>query len=158
MKILSIHSNGLKVSKRGIATSKPEDFDKKDNIIREDAKTLVTFITVEDQDTFDTDLIANQAADEICRIVEEIESFPDKIKEMNEKTEKYNKALHAGKFEGKPRKLKELIGNPEEYKVEQIVVYPWAHLSKFLSKDNTVSEIFPKIVTNLREQNYYEVR
>ncbi|MFX0207547.1 MAG: hypothetical protein ACFFDT_16290, partial [Candidatus Hodarchaeota archaeon] len=112
MKMLLIHSNGLKVAKRGITTSKPGEFDEQNNIIRENVKTLVTFISVEDQDTFDTDLMANQAADEICNVIEEIEGFPTKIKEMNEKTEKYNNALKSGKFQGKPRKLKELIGSP----------------------------------------------
>ncbi|MFX1511062.1 MAG: threonine--tRNA ligase [Promethearchaeota archaeon] len=158
MKMILIHSDGLKVTKRGIATASPAEFDEQDNIIRHDAKTLVSFISIEDQDTFDTDLIARQAADEICSVIEEIQGFPAKIKEMNEKTEKYNNAIKAGKFEGKLRKKRKLIGDPnQEYVVEQIVVYPWAHLSKFLSKDKVAPEVFPKIVANLREEGHYAV-
>jgi len=63
MKILLIHSDGVEVTKNKEATSNPQEFS--ESIIKMEGLVLVAYISVEDQDTYDTDLIAKQGADEI---------------------------------------------------------------------------------------------
>ncbi|MHA1107232.1 MAG: hypothetical protein ACTSPN_16175, partial [Promethearchaeota archaeon] len=60
MKILLIHSEGVEVVKNKQATSNPQDFPEK--VIKMDGLVLVAYVSVEDQDTYDTDMIAKQGA------------------------------------------------------------------------------------------------
>ncbi|MHA1507952.1 MAG: hypothetical protein ACTSO6_04525, partial [Promethearchaeota archaeon] len=60
MKILLIHSDGVEVIKNKVATSNPQDFP--ENIIKMEGLILVAYVSVEDQDTYDTDLISKQGA------------------------------------------------------------------------------------------------
>lgn len=60
MKILLIHTENIEVTKNKEATSNPQDF--KEDIIKMDGLILVAFVSVEDQDTYDTDIIAQQGA------------------------------------------------------------------------------------------------
>ena len=90
MKILMIHSDGAKMDKKAQATSKPgegpENLDLKGNV-------LVCFVSVEDQDTFDIDLISKAAVVEIEEAIQLIEGFPDRIEEQNQEIRKLNAGL-----------------------------------------------------------------
>ncbi|MHA1526554.1 MAG: hypothetical protein ACTSQD_05940 [Promethearchaeota archaeon] len=60
MKILLIHSENVEVRKNKKATSNPQEF--AEDLIKMNGLILVAFVSVEDQDTYDTDLIAQQGA------------------------------------------------------------------------------------------------
>lgn len=150
MKILLIHSDGLEVVKNKEATSNPQEFPQK--IIKMDGLILVAYVSVEDQDTYDTEMIARQGADVIEEAIIQISSFPEKIRVQNEEIRNYNKDIESGKIKGKPRKLKQLIKEREMYRVDKVLVYPWAHLSKFLSNDASAMEVCPKIAEILNEK------
>ncbi|MHA1776037.1 MAG: threonine--tRNA ligase [Promethearchaeota archaeon] len=157
MKILMIHSNGATMKKYAPATSKPQEYSEKE--LQLEGKVLVCFISVEDQDTFDIKIISKQATDEILNAVELIETFPQKIKEKNAEVEKFNKGLEKAQEKGfrlneNPKQKKNLILPPEMYKVEKILVYPWAHLSNFLSQEPTAMEVCPTIAEMLKEKGY----
>ncbi|MFX1502343.1 MAG: threonine--tRNA ligase [Promethearchaeota archaeon] len=150
MKILLIHSENVEVIKNKEATSNPQDFT--DDFIKMEGLVLVCFVSVEDQDTYDTDLIAKQGADEIEAAILQITGFPEYIREKNEEIRELNRKIEIGKKKGKQRKLLELIKKREMYRVDRVLVYPWAHLSKFLSKEANAMEVCPKIVENLKER------
>ncbi|TFG25976.1 MAG: threonine--tRNA ligase [Promethearchaeota archaeon] len=150
MKILLIHSEGVEVVKNKEATSNPQEFPEK--LIKMDGLILIAYISVEDQDTYDTDLIAKQGADVIEEAIIQISSFPEKIRLQNEEIRSYNKDIESGKIKGKARKLKKLIKEREMYRVDKVLVYPWAHLSKFLSNDSSAMEVCPKIADLLNEK------
>ena len=63
MKLLLIHSDGVEVVKNKEATSNPQNFPEK--IIKMDGLILIAYVSVEDQDTYDIDLIAKQGVDVI---------------------------------------------------------------------------------------------
>ncbi|MBD3185240.1 hypothetical protein GF325_00315, partial [Candidatus Bathyarchaeota archaeon] len=136
-----IHSDGMNVEKLKVATTSPQDF--KEKSIKMDGNVLLSLISVEDQDTFDINLIAEQAADVIIDAKEMIENFPEKIKVDNEAIEKYNAKLKEG---AKPRKKRELILPEDQYTVDAVMVYPWAHLSGFLSNEKNAMDVFPRVV------------
>ncbi|MFW9971732.1 MAG: threonine--tRNA ligase, partial [Candidatus Odinarchaeota archaeon] len=46
----------------------------------------------------------------------------------------------------------ELIKDHDKYHVDKVLVYPWAHLSKFLSNDKNAMEVCPKIAKNLEDR------
>ncbi|MFX0099208.1 MAG: threonine--tRNA ligase [Candidatus Hodarchaeota archaeon] len=141
MKMLLIHSQDIEVQKMLVATASPQEF--KDDKISLSGLILVCFISVEDQDTFDINLISTQAANVIREAIDLIEGFPAKLREENEAIEEHNKKVdESGK--GKKKELKKLILGEEMYKVDQVIVYPWAHLSKFLNKDKEAKEVFPR--------------
>jgi len=150
MKILLIHSDGVEVVKNKEATSNPQEF--QEDIIKMDGLVLVAYVSVEDQDTYDTDLIAEQGAKVIEDAIILITGFPESINEKNEEIRKYNKKIEDGKVKGKPRKLIELIKERNQYQVDKVLVYPWAHLSKFLSNDASAMEVCPKISKILEEK------
>ncbi len=150
MKILLIHTENIEVTKNKEATSNPQDF--KEDIIKMDGLILVAFVSVEDQDTYDTDIIARQGAQVIEEAILLITGFPEKVRQKNEEIRQYNKKVESGKTKGKPRKSIELIKNREMYQVDKILVYPWAHLSKFLSNDANAMEVCPKIARILEEK------
>ena len=150
MKILLIHSEGVEVVKNKEATSNPQEFPQK--VIKMDGLILIAYVSVEDQDTYDTDLIAKQGADVIEEAIIQITSFPEKIHLQNEEIRKYNNDIESGKIKGKARKLKKLIKEREMYQVDKVLVYPWAHLSKFLSNDANAMEVCPKIAEILVEK------
>jgi len=150
MKILIIHSEGVEVIKNKEATSNPQDFS--ENFIKMDGLVLVAYVSVEDQDTYDTDLIASQGAEEIEAAILQITGFPEKLRQKNEEIRGYNKKIEKGEIKGKPRKLLELIKDRDMYRVDKVLVYPWAHLSKFLSKDQNAMEVCPKIAKFLEER------
>jgi len=150
MKILLIHSDGVEVIKQKPATSKPQKFPEKK--IKMDGLVLVAYVSVEDQDTYDTDIIAKQGADVIEEAILLITGFPEKIREKNEEIRKHNKKIESGEIKGKPRNLVELIKERDMYRVDKVLVYPWAHLSKFLSNDNNAMEVCPKIAKLLEEK------
>ncbi|HDZ17061.1 MAG TPA: hypothetical protein ENH75_02145, partial [archaeon] len=133
MKILLIHSQDVEVVKNKEATSNPQEF--KDDVIKLKGLILVCFVSVEDQDTYDTDLIAKQGAEVIEDAIFQITNFPERIREKNEEIRDHNKKIEEGKIKGKKRKLVELIKDRSIYHVDKILVYPWAHLSKFLSNE-----------------------
>ena len=81
MKLLMIHSKGAYMEKKAKATSKPQEFAKDE--LKLDGKVLVCFVSVEDQDTFDVDIISNQAVEEITDAIDLIEEFPEKVEEQN---------------------------------------------------------------------------
>ncbi|MHA1683335.1 MAG: threonine--tRNA ligase [Promethearchaeota archaeon] len=130
-----------------VATSTPQEFD--GDKMDVSGQVLVALMSIEDQDTFDVNLIANQAVDVILEAKGMIEGFPAKIKADNEEIKKYNENLKKG---GKPRVLKELILPEDQYRVDSVMVYPWAHLSKFLSKDKNAMDVFPRVVEILKEK------
>ncbi|MHA1758010.1 MAG: hypothetical protein ACTSVV_14655, partial [Promethearchaeota archaeon] len=109
MKILLIHSQDVEVVKNKEATSNPQEFLEKQ--IKMEGLILVAFVSVEDQDTYDTDIIANQGAQVIEEAIELITGFPEKIRQKNEEIREYNKKLEEGKIKGKPREYVELICN-----------------------------------------------
>ncbi len=157
-----VHSNGIYMEKKAKATSAPQDFKEKD--IQLDGKVLVCYISVEDQDTFDINIIAKQAVNEIINGIKLIESFPQKIEEKNAEIKKFNNGIEKAKKAaeknpkikvGKPRELKKLILEPSQYKVDRIMVYPWAHLSSYLSQDKSAADVCP-VIANLLEDNGYE--
>ncbi|MFQ5979516.1 MAG: threonine--tRNA ligase [Candidatus Heimdallarchaeota archaeon] len=150
--MLLVHSNSFEVERKGIATVSPEPVPDKSPIWRLNGKILVAFVTVEDQDTFDADLIAHQAVDAILELKTAIESFPERVNAENKAISKFNTALESGKAKGQPRHLRELVGQPEDYTVDSVVVYPWAHLSRFLSKDKRAADVCPKIADILQEK------
>jgi threonyl-tRNA synthetase len=149
MKILLIHSDGVEVIKNKEATSNPQEFE--GNVIKMDGLILIAFVSVEDQDTYDTDLIAKQGAKVIEDAIIQITGFPDKIREKNEEIREYNKQIESGKKKGKLRNLVTLIKERGSYHVDKVLVYPWAHLSKFLSNETAAMEVCPKIAKILEE-------
>jgi len=151
MKILLIHSDGVEVQKHKEATSNPQEFQK--NEISISGLVLVAFVSVEDQDTYDIDVISKQAADVIEEAIFSITEFPDKIRQQNEEIREYNRKIEAGKKKGKKRKLRELVMEDHtKYRVDSVLVYPWAHLSKFLSNDPRSMNVCPKIAEKLEER------
>ncbi|TET03501.1 MAG: hypothetical protein E3J90_01910, partial [Promethearchaeota archaeon] len=130
MKILLIHSDGVEVIKNKVATSNPQDFP--EDVIKMEGLILVAYVSVEDQDTYDTDLISKQGAQVIEDAITQITNFPEIIRRKNEEIREYNKKIESNQIKGKPRKLLELIKERGTYRVDQVLVYPWAHLSKFL--------------------------
>lgn len=155
MKILLIHSQDVEVVKNKEATSNPQEF--KDDVIKLKGLILVCFVSVEDQDTYDTDLIAKQGAEVIEDAILQITNFPERVSEKNEEIRDHNKKIEEGKIKGKQRKLVELIKDRSIYHVDKILVYPWAHLSKFLSNESNAMEVCPKIA-NLLEKKGIEAR
>ncbi|MHA2271018.1 MAG: threonine--tRNA ligase [Candidatus Hodarchaeales archaeon] len=150
--MLLVHSDGIEVERKGIATASPEDIPNNKSVWRIEGKVLVAFATVEDQDTFDIDLISIQAAETILEVKTAIEDFPKQLERENAAAKKFNEALESGKAKGHPRRIRELVGAPTDYRIDTIVVYPWAHLSKFISKDKQAAEVCPKIAAILREE------
>ena len=130
MKILLIHSENVEVTKNKEATSNPQEF--AEDLIKLKGLILVAFVSVEDQDTYDTDIIAKQGADVIENAILLISGFPEKIRQKNDDIREYNRKLEEGKIKGKPRQTIELIADRDKYRVDKVLVYPWAHLSKFL--------------------------
>ena len=150
MKILLIHSDGVKVHKHKPATSAPQDFP--EDLIEMGGLVLIAYVSVEDQDTYDVDLIAKQGAEVIEESIIQITSFPDRVREKNEEIREYNKGIESGKIKGKPKKVVELIKDRSLYRVDKVLVYPWAHLSKFLSSEHNAMEVCPKIARILEEK------
>lgn len=150
MKILLIHSEDVEVIKNKEATSNPQDF--ADDFIKMEGLILVCFVSVEDQDTYDTNLIAKQGANEIEAAILQITGFPEYIRAKNEEIREFNNRLEKGEIKGKSRKILELIKDRDMYRVEKVLVYPWAHLSKFLSKEVNAMEVCPRIVDYLNEK------
>ncbi|MFW9826017.1 MAG: threonine--tRNA ligase [Candidatus Thorarchaeota archaeon] len=150
MKMLLIHSQDVEVVKNKEATSNPQEYSEK--LIKMEGLILVCFVSIEDQDTYDIDLIARQGADEIEAAILQISQFPENLRVKNEEIREFNKMVEKGKIKGKPRKLLELIQNHEKYQVDKVLVYPWAHLSKFLSNEQNAMEVCPKIAKNLEER------
>ena len=150
MKILLIHSDGVKVHKHKPATSAPQEFP--EDIINMEGLVLVAYVSVEDQDTYDVNLIAKQGADVIEEAIIQITSFPDKMREKNEEIREYNMGIESGKHKGKLRALVDLIKDRSFYRIDKVLVYPWAHLSKFLSNDHNAMEVCPKIAKILEER------
>ncbi|MFW9901035.1 MAG: threonine--tRNA ligase [Candidatus Thorarchaeota archaeon] len=150
MKILLIHSQDVEVVKNKEATSTPQDFD--EDVIKMKGLILVCFVSVEDQDTYDTDLIARQGAEEIENSILQITGFPEKLSQKNEEIREYNQKIEKGEIKGKKRKILELIEDRSNYNVDKVLVYPWAHLSKFLSNEQDAKEVCPKIAKYLKER------
>ena len=150
MKMLLIHSDGVEVRKNKEATSNPQDFP--DDIIKMDGLVLITYVSVEDQDTYDTDIISKQAATVIEEAILLITGFPERIRQKNEEIREHNRKVESGSIKGKPRKLVDLIKDRNMYRVDRVLVYPWAHLSKFLSKESNAMEVCPKIAGKLEEK------
>ena len=150
MKILLIHSENVEVTKNKEATSNPQEF--AEDLIKLKGLILVAFVSVEDQDTYDTDIIAQQGAQVIEDAILLISGFPEKIRQKNDDIREYNKKLEEGKIKGKPRQLKELIADRDKYRVDKVLVYPWAHLSKFLSHESTAADVCPKIAKILEDK------
>jgi len=150
VKILLIHSQDVEVIKNREATSKPQEF--AEEKITMEGLILVCFVSVEDQDTYDTNLISKQGAEEIEAAILQITGFPERVRQKNEEIRNYNKQIENGEIKGKSRKLLDLIKEREIYNVEKVLVYPWAHLSKFLSKEANAMEVCPKIASFLNER------
>lgn len=150
MKILLIHSDGVEVQKHKPATSSPQDFP--EDVIKMEGLVLVAYVSVEDQDTYDVDLIAKQGAEVIEEAIIQITSFPNKVREKNEEIREYNKEVESGRIKGKPKILVDLIKDRSLYRVDKVLVYPWAHLSKFLSSDHNAMEVCPKIAKILEDK------
>ncbi|MFX1355151.1 MAG: threonyl-tRNA synthetase editing domain-containing protein, partial [Promethearchaeota archaeon] len=150
MKILLIHSNGIEVIKNKPATSEPQEFP--EEMIKMEGLILVAYVSVEDQDTYDTDLIAEQGAKVIEDAILQITNFPEKVREKNEEIRDYNKRIENGEIKGKARKFIELVKERDNYRVDKVLVYPWAHLSKFLSHEQNTMEVCPKIANLLKEK------
>lgn len=150
MKILLIHSDGVEVIKNKEATSNPQVFPEK--TIEMDGLILVAYVSVEDQDTYDTDLIAKQGAKVIEEAILQITDFPEKIRIKNEEIRDHNQKIANGKRKGKERKLLGLIKEREMYRVDKVLVYPWAHLSKFLSNEKNAMDVCPKISKILNDK------
>jgi len=150
MKILLIHSQDVEVVKNKEATSNPQEF--AEDFIKMEGLILVCYVSVEDQDTYDTSLIARQGAEVIEDAIIQITNFPEKIRKKNEEIREYNKKVQDGKIKGKERKLAELTKERSMYHVDEILVYPWAHLSKFLSNEANAMDVCPKIAEFLQEK------
>jgi len=150
MKILLIHSDSVEVVKNKQATSNPQNFPEK--LIKMDGLVLVAYVSVEDQDTYDTDMIAKQGAQVIEDAILQISGFPEKIRQENEEIRAHNKKIESKTIKGNRRNLKELIKTPEMYRVDKVLVYPWAHLSKFLSNEANAMEVCPKIAQILKDR------
>jgi len=150
MKILLIHSKDIEVFKKKEATSIPQEFS--EDSIKMEGLVLVCYVSVEDQDTYDTELIAKQGADEIEAAILQISSFPERLRQKNEEIRDYNRKIENGELKGKPRMLLNLILDREMYTVDKVLVYPWAHLSKFLSNEANAMEVCPKIAKFLQEK------
>ena len=150
MKILLIHSDGVEVTKNKEATSNPQEFPEK--VINLDGLILVAYVSVEDQDSYDTDLISKQGAKVIEDAILQITNFPESIRQKNEEIRKHNQEVENGKIKGKQRKFFELIKDRSVYRVDKVLVYPWAHLSKFLSNEKNAMEVCPKIATILNDK------
>jgi len=150
MKILLIHSENVEVRKNKEATSNPQEF--AEDLIKMNGLILIAFVSIEDQDTYDTDIIAQQGAQVIEEAILLISGFPEKIRKKNDDIREYNKKLEEGKIKGKPRQLKELIADRDKYRVDKVLVYPWAHLSKFLSQESTAADVCPKIAKILEDK------
>jgi len=83
---------------------------------------------------------------------------------MNKEIEKYNEDLAKAKkksetdpkikVEGIPKKKKELVLPSSEYKVDKILVYPWAHLSSYLSQEKSAADVCPMIANILKKRGY----
>lgn len=151
------------MQKKAPAMSSPQSYDKSELDL--DGLVLVCYVSVEDQDTFDTDIISKQATDEILAGIELIQSFPKRIQDENAEIAKANEKLKrqadaAAKNPKvkapteKPRDLKKLILDPAMYKVDKVLVYPWAHLSNFLSNEASAAEVCPKIAANLAQKGF----
>jgi threonyl-tRNA synthetase len=126
---------------------------------------LVCYVSVEDQDTFDPDIISNQAANTIVEAIQLIEGFPAKLAEKNEEVRQFNakleKTIEMAKTNpkiptptDKPKETKNLILDPSKYKVDKILVYPWAHLSNYLSNEASAADVCPKIAALLKKKGY----
>ncbi|MFX1346045.1 MAG: threonine--tRNA ligase [Promethearchaeota archaeon] len=150
MKILLIHSQDVEVIKNKEATSNPQEF--AEDYIKMEGLVLVCYVSVEDQDTYDTDLIAKQGAEEIESAILQITGFPEQVNQKNEEIREFNKKIERGEIKGKSRKIIELIKERSMYRVDKVLVYPWAHLSKFLSNEPAAMEVCPKIANNLEEK------
>ena len=150
MKILLIHTDGVEVIKNKEATSNPQIFPEK--TIEMDGLILVAYVSVEDQDTYDTDLIAKQGAKVIEEAILQITDFPEKTRIKNEEIRDHNQKIANGKRKGKERKLLGLIKEREMYRVDKVLVYPWAHLSKFLSNEKNAMDVCPKISKILNDK------
>ena len=150
MKILLIHSDGCEVIKNKEATSNPQEFS--EDLIKMEGLILVAYVSVEDQDTYDTDVIAKQGAQVIEDAILQITNFPEVIRQKNDEIREHNQEVESGKKKGKIRNLKELIADRDMYRVDKVMVYPWAHLSKFLSQEKNAMEVCPKIAKNLEEK------
>ena len=150
MKILLIHSQDVEVVKNKEATSTPQEFD--EEVIKMKGLILVCFVSVEDQDTYDTDLIARQGAEEIENAILLITGFPEKLSQKNEEIREFNQKIEKDEIKGKQRKILELIEDRNNYRVDKVLVYPWAHLSKFLSNEQEAKEVCPKIAKCLEEK------
>src|SRR4030042_218314 len=116
--MLLIHSNGAHMEKMGVATASPQEYPGESLDL--DGLVLVVFVSVEDQDTFDTNLIARQGTEEILDVINLIETFPQKIEEYNEEVRKFNEELErrkdaGGKGRERLRVLKKLILASEMY-------------------------------------------
>ncbi|MFX1311576.1 MAG: hypothetical protein ACFFHD_03050, partial [Promethearchaeota archaeon] len=74
MKILLIHSQNVEVIKNKEATSNPQEF--AEDFIKMEGLILVCYISVEDQDSYDTNLIAKQGAETIEEAILQISGFP----------------------------------------------------------------------------------
>jgi len=107
MKILLIHSQDVEVIKNKEATSNPQEF--AEDYIKMEGLVLVCYVSVEDQDTYDTDLIAKQGAEEIETAILQITGFPEQVNQKNEEIREFNKKIEKGEIKGKSRKLTELI-------------------------------------------------
>ncbi len=149
MKILLIHSDGVEVTKNKEATSNPQDFP--EDVIKMEGLILVAYVSVEDQDSYDTDLISNQGAKVIEEAILQITNFPETIRQKNEDVRDHNIKIESGKIKGRPRKVIGLIKDRNIYRVDKVLVYPWAHLSKFLSNESNAMEVCPKIAKILNE-------
>ncbi len=150
MKILLIHSQDVEVIKNKEATSNPQEF--AESFIKMEGLILVCYVSVEDQDTYDTNLIAKQGAEEIEAAILQISTFPDIVRERNDSIREYNKKVTNNEIKGKARKIIELVMDQSMYRVEKVLVYPWAHLSKFLSKESNAMEVCPKIAKYLQDK------
>ncbi|MGV9141669.1 MAG: threonyl-tRNA synthetase editing domain-containing protein, partial [Promethearchaeota archaeon] len=147
MKILLIHSDGVEVEKQQEATTNPQEFEEKE--IKMDGLVLVAYVSVEDQDTYDTDLISKQGADVIEEAILQISQFPEKVRKNNELIREHNRKVEKGEIKGNKRSLKQLVKDRSLYQVDKVLVYPWAHLSKFLSNDPEAMDVCPKIADKL---------
>ena len=155
MKILLIHSKDVEFTKNKEATSNPQEF--AEDYIKMEGLILVCYVSVEDQDSYDTDLIAKQGAEEIESAILQITGFPELVRQKNEEIRNINKQIEKGELKGKPRKPIDLIKERDEYRVDKVLVYPWAHLSKFLSNEANAMEVCPKIA-NLLEKKGIEAK
>ena len=95
MKILLIHSDGVEVVKNKEATSNPQEFS--EDVIKMDGLVLVAYVSVEDQDTYDTDVIAKQGAQVIEDAILQITNFPDIIRQKNDEIREHNQEIESGK-------------------------------------------------------------